>query len=59
MDRAKHLQKGVLKILQNSQENTYAVVSFLIKDCNFIKKETTTQMFSCYFSETFKDTFFS
>ena len=26
--------------------------------CNFIKKETLTQMFSCEFCETFKKTFF-
>ena len=26
--------------------------------CNFIEKETPTQVFSCEFSETFKNTFF-
>ena len=37
-------KKGVVKISQNSQENTCARVSFLIElqteACNFIKKET-------------------
>ena len=49
----------VLKILQNSQENTCARVSFLIKlqACNFIKKETLAQVFSCEFCEIFKNTF--
>ena len=46
---------------QNSQENTCARVSFLIKlqawD-NFIKKEIQAQMFSCKFYEIFKNTFF-
>ena len=45
----------------NSQENNCARVSFLIKlhalACNFIKKETLTQVFSCEFCETFKNTF--
>ena len=27
--------------------------------CNFIKKETPTQVFSCEFSEMFKKTFFT
>ena len=51
-----------LKILQNSQENNCARVSFLIKlqaeACNFSKKETLTQVFSCQFWEIFKKTFF-
>ena len=37
-------------------------VSFLIKllalGCNFIKKETLAQVFSCEFCEIFKNTFF-
>ena len=52
-----------LKISQNSQENTCARVSFWIKlqtsSCNFIKKETLTQVFSCTFCEIFKNTFFT
>ena len=38
--------KKVLKILQNSQKNKFAVVSFLIKlqaSGNFIKKETLAE----------------
>ena len=27
--------------------------------CNFIKKETLVQMFTCEFCETFKNTFFT
>ena len=37
-----------LEIPQNSQEST----------CNFIKKETLAQVFSCEFSEITKNTFF-
>ena len=51
-----------LEILQNSQENTCARVSFLIKlqalAFNFIKKETLAQVFSCEFWEISKDTDF-
>ena len=55
------VRKGFLEILQNSQENTCARVSFLIKlqaACNFIKKETLPQVFSCEFCEMFKNNFF-
>ena len=48
-----------LEISQNSQENTCARVSFLIKACNFIKKETLAQVLSCKFCEIFKKTFFT
>ena len=45
-----------LEILQNSQENTFARVSFLRKEttpeaCNFIKKETLALVFSSKFCE--------
>ena len=58
------LQERVfLEIPQNSQENTCARVYFLIKlqawACNFIKKETLTQVFSCQFCEISKNTFFT
>ena len=50
-------------MLQNSQENTCARASFLIKlkasSCSFIKKETLAQMFSCEFCEISKNTFFT
>ena len=52
----------VQKVSQNSQEKTCARVSFLIKlqasTCNFIKKETLVQVFSCGFCEIFKNIFF-
>ena len=49
------VKKVFLLISENSQENTCARVSFL--SCNFIKKETLTQMFSCEFSEISKNIF--
>ena len=48
------VKKVFLEISQNSQENTCARVSFLIK---FIKKETLAQVFSCEFYEISKNTF--
>ena len=55
--------KVPLKILQNSQEDTCARVSFLINvqapACNFIKKEALAQVFSCEFSEICKNNFFT
>ena len=65
------VKKVFLVITQNSQENTWVRVSFLIKlqvcnfikkgtveACNFIKKETLTQVFSCEFCAILKNTFF-
>ena len=55
------VKKGVHKISQNSQENTCARVSFLIKlqaqACSFIKKVTLAQVFSCKFFEFSKNIF--
>ena len=54
------VKKVLLEILQNSQENTCARVSFLIKlqaSSNFIKKETLENVFSCEFYEISKNTF--
>ena len=55
-------EKSVIEISQNSQENTCARVSFLIKlqvlACNLIKKETLAQVFSCEFCKMFKNNFF-
>ena len=45
-------EKGVLKNFTNSQENTCARVSFLIK------KETLAQVFPYEFCDIFKNTFF-
>ena len=47
-------EKVFWEIPQNSQENTYAKVSFLI---NFIKKEALAQVFSCELREISKNTF--
>ena len=51
------------EILQNSQENTCATASFVIKlqasACNFIKKETLARVFSFDFCEICKNTFFT
>ena len=51
-----------LEILQNSQENTCARISFLIswwpEAGSFIKKESLAQVFSYEFCEMFKKTFF-
>ena len=56
-------EKVFLQILQNLQENTCAKVSFLIKlqaeECNFIKKTTLAQEFSCEFCEIYENTFFT
>ena len=44
-------KKLLLKVSQNSEENNYVGVSFLIKlqACNFIQKETPTQ--ACNFTK--------
>ena len=49
------VKQVLLKISQNSRENTCARVSFLI---NFIKKEALVQFFSCEFCEIFKNNYF-
>ena len=56
------VKKVFCEMLQNSQENTYDTVSFLIKfqvsACNFIKKETLAQVLSCEFCKISRKTFF-
>ena len=51
------VKKVFLKISQNSQENTFAKVSFSVKlqpkACNFINKEALAQVFFCAFCEIF------
>ena len=47
----------VLEILQNSLENTCAIVSFLIK-LQVIKKEALAQVFSCEVCKISKNTLF-
>ena len=52
------VKKVLLKISQNSQEDTCVGVSFLIKlevSGNFVKKEALTQVFFCEFCEAFKN----
>ena len=49
-------KKGILKILQNLQENTCATVSF--EACNLIKKENLAQVFSCEYCEILRTPFF-
>ena len=54
------IKKVFLEISQNSQKNNCARDSFLIKlhtlACNFIKKESMAQGFSCEFCEISKNT---
>ena len=55
------MKKVFLKISQNSQENTCARVSFLLKlqaFCDLIRKEILAQVFSCEFCEICKNTYF-
>ena len=54
--RRRIVKKMFLKILQNSQENTYVRVS--LGPAALLKKGTLLQAFSCEFSELFKNTFF-
>ena len=47
-------------VLYKIHMKTYVRSLFLNKvaDCNFIRKETATQLFSCELCEFFKDTYF-
>ena len=64
LDRSRHqrcsMKRGVLRKFAKFTGNTFFRVSFLIKlhACNFIKKETLAQVFSCEFCEFSKNTFF-
>ena len=55
------VKKVVLKISQNSQEKTCAIVYFLIKlqawYLQLYQKDTLAQVFSCEFYKIFKNTF--
>ena len=51
------MKKGVLRISQNSQENTCVKVSGL-RTATLLKKRLA-QVFSCEFYEIFKNTFFT
>ena len=49
-----------LNILRNSQKNTSARVSFIVKEAwIFIKNEILAQVFSCEFLKIFRNTFFT
>ena len=55
--------KVFLEILQNSQENTCTQSLFFnkvagLETCNFIKRETLAQVFSCEYCGISKNTFF-
>ena len=57
------VKKMFLKVSQNSQENTCARQRLFFNKvrpqaCNFIKKESLAQVFSCGFYEISKNTFF-
>ena len=55
------VKKMFSNILQNLQENTSTKVSFYLKlqasACNYVKKETVEEVFSCGFFEIFKNIF--
>ena len=58
--RSCSVKKVFLEISKNSQGNTCARVSFLIKlpeTCNLIKKEALAQVFSCKFCKISKNIF--
>ena len=56
------VNKVFLKVLQNSQANTCTRVSLLTKlrpqACEYVKKETLAQVFSCEIFVVYKSTFF-
>ena len=60
--RRRSVKKLLLNISQNWQLNNCARVLFFVKlqakTCNFIKKETLTQVFFCEFYEIFRNNFF-
>ena len=54
------VKKVFLDMSPNSQENTCARDSFLVKlQAYFIKKESLAQVFSCAFCENSENTFFT
>ena len=56
---AEAVKKLILNILQNSQENNSAKVTFLIKLQHKGLKETQVQLFSCEFCKISKNTIFT
>ena len=59
--RRRSIKNMFLKTSENSQQNTCVGVffkeSFRSESCNFTEKETPSQVCSCEFCETFKNTF--
>ena len=53
------LEKVFLGILQNSQEKYLCHSLFFTKACNFMKKETLAQAFSCEFCDICNNIFFT
>ena len=53
------VKKMFLEILHISLENISARVSLQSQACNFIKKESLAQLFSCEFCEISRNTFFN
>ena len=51
INRSSHQRYSLKKVFLEISQNSRA--------CNFIKTETLTQVFSCEFSEIFKNTFFT
>ena len=51
INRSSHQRYSLKKVFLEISQNSRA--------CNFIKKETLTQVFSCEFSEISKNTFFT
>ena len=52
-------KKGVIRNFTKFTENTCTIVSFFAEACNFIKKDTLAQVFSCEFCDISKNTFFT
>ena len=50
-------EKVFLEISQNSRENRPSLIKLQVSACNFIKKETLAQVFSCEFCEISKNNF--
>ena len=53
------VKKRVIRNFTKFTENTCIRVSFYAEACNFIKKETLAQVFSCEFCDIFKNTYFT
>ena len=60
MQKCKDRPKTIWSIVVNYRKLSENLLSLLQPQaCNFIKKETLAQVFSCEFCEIFKNTFFT